>query len=60
MKNLLSKINDNKVKIITRTVVIGAGVVGLTLAAGLIKIKPSDKTVEIVEAVADAAKKAAE
>lgn len=60
MKNLISKINANKVTIIRRTVIISAGVIGVTLAAGLIKVAPTEKTVEIVENVAKAAKKAAE
>lgn len=60
MKNIISKINANKVTIIRRTIIISAGVVGVTLAAGLIKIAPTEKTLGIVEDVADAVKKAAE
>jgi len=60
MKNFIRTINANKGTIIRRTVIIGAGVVAVTLAAGLIKIAPSDKAVEVLEDITDAAKKAAE
>lgn len=53
-------INDNKKQIIVRTLVVASSVVGVTLAAGLFKVVPTDQAVEAVEAVAKAAKKAAE
>jgi hypothetical protein len=60
MKNIISKISTNKKQIIVRTLVVAGAVVGVTLAAGLIKIVPTEKTVDAVETVAKAAKKAAE
>lgn len=60
MKNFIRTINENKVKIITRTAVIAAGVVGVTIAAGFIKVIPTEKTVDVVEKVAKAAKTATE
>lgn len=60
MKNFISKINANKVVIIRRTLIGAAGIVAVTLAAGLIKVVPTDKAAEAIENVAKAAKKAAE
>lgn len=59
-QGLIKTINDNKKQIIVRTAVVAAGVIGVTLAAGLIKVVPTEKTVEAVEEVAKAVKKAAE
>lgn len=59
-KNVMKLIAKNKVTIIRRTVIVSAAVVGVTLATGLIKIQPTEKTVEIVEAAVDVVKKAAE
>lgn len=59
-QGLIKTINDNKKTIIVRTAVVAAGVIGVTLAAGLIKVTPTEKTVEAVETVAKAVKKAAE
>lgn len=60
MKNIFSKISDNKKQIIIRTLVAAGAVVGVTLAAGLFKVVPTEAAVEVVETVAKAAKKAAE
>lgn len=59
-QQIASAINANKKQIIVRTAIVAAGVVGVTLAAGLIKITPTEKTVEVIENVAKAAKKATE
>jgi len=60
MKKALQFLNDNKKTIIVRTIVVAGAVVGVTLAAGFIKVVPTEKTVEVVENVAKAAKKATE
>ena len=60
MKNFISKINANKKQIIVRTVIVAGAVVGVTLAAGFIKVVPTEKAVEAAETVAKVAKKAAE
>lgn len=59
-QGFLQAVNANKKQIIVRTAVVAAGVIGVTLAAGLIKVVPTEKTVEVAENVAKAAKKAAE
>jgi hypothetical protein len=59
-KGLFQAISNNKKQIIVRTVMVAGAVVGVTLAAGLIKVVPTEKTVEAVENVAKAAKKATE
>lgn len=60
IKGLFQTISTNKKQIIVRTAVIAGAVVGVTLAAGLIKVTPTEKTAEAVENVAKAVKKAAE
>lgn len=60
IKGLFAAISENKKQIIVRTAVIAGAVIGVTLAAGLIKITPTEKTVEVAENVAKAVKKAAE
>jgi hypothetical protein len=60
MKNFISTINANKGTIIKRTLIVGAGVVALTLATGLIKVGPTEKAAEAVGKAANAVKKAAE
>ena len=59
-QGLIKTINDNKKQIIVRTAVVAAGVIGVTLAAGLVKVAPTEKAVEAAETVAKAVKKAAE
>jgi hypothetical protein len=59
-QGLIKTINDNKKQIIVRTAVVAAGVIGVTLAAGLIKVVPTEKAAEVAETAAKAVKKAAE
>lgn len=60
IKKITTTLNEHRGVIIKRTLLVGVGVVGVTLAAGLIKIKPTDKATETLEHLAEAAKKAAE
>lgn len=60
MKNVFSKISTNKKQIITRTLIVAGAVVGVIFASGLIKVVPTEKTVKVAEAVANAAKTAVE
>lgn len=59
-KNLMTVVNENKVRILTRTAIIGGSIVAVTLVSGLFKVVPTPEAVAAAEKVAKAVKKAAE
>tara|TARA_R110000822_G_scaffold17713_1_gene59373 strand:+ start:93 stop:290 length:198 start_codon:yes stop_codon:yes gene_type:complete len=59
-KQILGSISENKVAIIKNTLIVTAAIVGVTVAAGLVKIGASDKATEVIETAAKAVKKAAD
>lgn len=58
MKNFITIISNNKVKIITRTAIVAGGIVAVTLASGLFKVVPTDAAIAAAESATKAAKAA--